>query len=136
MESTSSPTVQQRASLLPTALIGAAMLLVAIIFAASTSWYATFKAVHVVFAVIWIGGGALLTILAVIAEQQDDTEQMAASARQGAMVGERLFSPAAAIVLVMGIAMMINTDWGWGHFWVRFGLLGFASTFSVGLGLL
>ena len=28
--------------------------------------------------------------------------------------------------------MMINTDLGWGKFWVIFGLLGYAATFTVG----
>jgi hypothetical protein len=32
--------------------------------------------------------------------------------------------------------MMINVDWGWNHFWVVFGLIGFASTFVTGIGFL
>jgi len=133
---TTSASVPQRASMLPTALIAAAVLIVAIVFVASTNWYATFKAVHVVFAVVWIGGGLLLTILGVIAERQNDPEQLTAVARQAALVGEKLFTPAAGIVLAMGVAMMINTNWGWGHFWIIFGLLGFASTFTIGIGVL
>jgi uncharacterized membrane protein len=49
------------------------------------------------------------------------------------MVGERLFTPSALVVLAMGIAMMINGSLDWGTFWVSFGLLGFASTFVIGL---
>jgi len=136
METTAISSTAPRASLLPTALIGASFLVVAIVFAASSSWYLTFKAVHVSFAVIWIGGGGLLTILGVIAERKHDPVELAAVARQAAMVGEKLFSPAALIVLLTGIAMMIKTSWGWGHFWVIFGLIGFASTFLVGIGFL
>jgi len=126
----------QRSSLLPTALIAAAFLVVAIIFCASSSWYVTFKAVHVGFAAIWIGGGFLLTVLGLIAERQNDPDELAAVARQAALVGEKLFSPAAGIVLLAGIAMMINTDWGWNHFWIVAGLVGFASTFVTGIGVL
>jgi uncharacterized membrane protein len=36
----------------------------------------------------------------------------------------------------MGIAMMINTSWGWGHFWIVAGLIGYASTFIVGVAIL
>ena len=37
----------------------------------------------------------------------------------------------------MGIAMMLKTPGLWlGHFWIVFGLLGFASTFAIGLGVL
>ena len=36
----------------------------------------------------------------------------------------------------MGIAMMVNTDWGWGRFWVIAGLVGYAITFVTGVGVL
>jgi len=127
---------ERRPSLLPTALVAAALLAVAIAFCASSSWYLTFKAVHVGFAAIWIGGGFLLTVLGLIAERSRDPQQMAAIAKQAAMVGEKLFSPAAGIVLAAGIAMMVNTDWGWNHFWIVAGLVGFASTFATGIGVL
>jgi uncharacterized membrane protein len=137
MESTSAPSSSVRqASLAPTLAVGAAFLVVAAIFLSTSSWYFAFKTVHVVGAVVWIGGGLLLTILALIAERRNDPVEMATIARQAAYVGERVFVPASLVVLVMGIAMMLNTDWGWGHFWIVFGLLGFASTFTIGIGFL
>ena len=137
MDNTAATTLEaQRRSFLPTALIAAAFLVVAVVFCASSSWYATFKAVHVGFAVIWIGGGFLLTILGVIAERQNDPAQLAAIAKQAALVGQKLFSPSAGIVLLAGIAMMINTNWGWEHFWITAGLVGFASTFVTGIAVL
>jgi len=137
MESTAATTTpERRASLVPTGLVAAAFLVVAIVFCASSNWYATFKAVHVGFAAIWIGGGFLLTVLGLIAERQNDPAGLAAVAKQAAMVGQRLFSPASGIVLLAGIAMMINTNWGWGHFWITAGLIGFASTFVTGMGFL
>lgn len=57
-------------------------------------WYAIFKFVHVTFAVVWIGGGTLLTILALVAERGDDPMEVVIVARQAALVGERLFAPA------------------------------------------
>src|SRR5262249_22852577 len=137
MDTHAAPTTpERRASLLPTALIAAAFLVVAVVFCASSSWYFTFKAVHVGFAVIWVGGGFLLTVLGLIAERQNDPEQLVVVARQAAMVGEKLFSPAAGIVLLAGIAMMINIDWGWGHFWVTAGLVGFGSSFGTRVAVL
>src|SRR5262249_22878240 len=137
MDTHAAPTTpERRASLLPTALIAAACLVVAVVFCASSSWYFTLKAVHVGFAVIWVGGGFLLTALGLTAERQNDPEQLVVVARQVAMVGEKLFSPAAGIVLLAGIAMMINIDWGWGHFWVTAGLVGFAPSFVTGVAVL
>jgi uncharacterized membrane protein len=36
----------------------------------------------------------------------------------------------------MGVAMMINTDWGWGTFWVVVGLLGYLATFTIGIAVI
>jgi uncharacterized membrane protein len=130
-----SPT-QQPPSLLPTALVGVGFLLVALIFVWSASWYLTFKAVHVLFAVIWVGGGTMLTILGILAERQNDPVDKAKFARRAGQLGERLFTPVSIIVLAAGIAMMMNLDWGWNHFWIIFGLIGFATTFVIGIGIL
>jgi uncharacterized membrane protein len=99
----------------------------------TTDWYSLFKAFHVLFAVVWVGGGTLLTILAIIAERSNDPNQIAAVARQAATVGEKLFAPVGLVVLAMGIAMMINTNWGWGTFWIEAGLVGYAASFLIGL---
>src|SRR6266581_2198326 len=121
METTAA--TQPRSSSLPTALIVLAVLIVATIFCISShSWYLTFKAVHVGFAVIWIGGGMLLTILGIVAERSNDPAQLAAVARQAATVGEKFFTPASLITLLAGIGMMLNLNWGWGHFWIVAGL--------------
>lgn len=61
---------------------------------------------------------------------------MATVARQAATVGEKLFAPAGLVVVAMGIAMMVNTNWGWGRFWVVAGLVGYAITFVTGVGVL
>ena len=125
-----------------TLLLLGVVIVVGIIFAFSSSvflpnnWYSLFKAVHVTFAVLWVGGGLVLTILALRAERGMDPNDIVNIARYAAFVGERIFAPAGLIVFLMGIAMMINTNWGWGKFWVIVGLLGYASTFLTGIGVL
>jgi uncharacterized membrane protein len=137
METTSEATPTTRpASLLPSALIGAAFLVVAVVFAASSSWYATFMTVHVLFVVIWIGGGALLTVFGVLAERTNDPAQLSQIARMAAFAGERIFAPAGLVVVAMGVAMVLNAHLGFGHFWIVFGLLGFLATFVIGIGVL
>ncbi len=82
---------------------------------------------------IWIGGGFLLTLLGIIAETKNDPNEIAIVARQAAMVGEKLFAPAGLIVFLKGTAMMLNTNWGWGKFWIVAGLVGYALTFLTGI---
>jgi uncharacterized membrane protein len=139
METTSAAAPSRRTSSQLTIALGAAVLVLGLVFALSsiyTGWYAVFRVTHVVLAVFWVGGGVTLTILGLRAERLDDPAEMATLARQAAFVGERLFAPAGLVVLLMGIAMVINGDLGWGHFWVIAGLVGYAATFATGVGVL
>jgi uncharacterized membrane protein len=137
METTATRTpAAGRSSASLTAAIAAAFLVVTVIFASTTTWYFVFKTVHVVGAVVWVGGGTLLTVLALLAERRQDPVELATIARQAAFVGERIFAPTGVIVFAMGIAMMINGDLDWGQFWVIAGLIGYASTFLTGLTVL
>jgi len=136
VEDTTAQAPVARASQLPSALIGLAFLVVAIVFAASSSWYDTFLAVHILFVVIWIGGGLFLTLFGILAERSRDPAQMAQITKMAAFAGEKVFAPAAIVVLAMGISMVLNADLGFGHFWLIFGLLGFASSFVIGIGVL
>jgi uncharacterized membrane protein len=118
------------------------VVLVGVVFAFSSSiylpnnWYSLFKAVHVTLAVVWVGGGVLLVILALLAQRTKDPAQLVTVARQAAFAGERIFAPAGLVVFLMGIAMMINTNFGWGKFWVILGLVGYAATFITGIAVL
>jgi uncharacterized membrane protein len=125
-----------RSSLQLSLTLLAAVAVVVVIFAMSSiydGWYALFKTVHVTFAIIWIGGGFLLTLLGLMAEHKNDPVEIATVARQAAAVGQKVFAPAGLIVFLMGIAMMINGDLDWGQFWVIAGLIGYATTFITGL---
>jgi uncharacterized membrane protein len=137
METTSEASARTKpASLLPTLLIGAVALVVAIVFLASSSWFTVFLTIHLLFVVIWIGGGALLTVLGLMAQRTRDGEQLAQIARQAAFAGERIFAPSALIVVAAGIAMVLNVGYGFDHFWLLFGLLGFLTTFVLGVAVL
>lgn len=123
-----------------TVAIGVAVAVLALVFALQSAWYsdwyAIFRVIHVSVAVFWVGGGILLTVLGLRAEVSDDPNEIALLARWAAWTGERLFAPAGGVVLVMGIAMMINTNWGWGKFWVVAGLIGYAMSMAIGIAVL
>src|SRR5436190_18125350 len=100
----------------------AGVAIVGVIFAFSGSiflpndWYALFKAVHVLFAVIWVGGGVTIMIHAIRAQRATDPDGIVLVAKQAAFMGEKVFAPVGLITFLMGIGMMINTNLGWGHF--------------------
>jgi uncharacterized membrane protein len=121
-------------------VLGGLVVVIGVTFAFESSfysnWYALFRVAHVVVAVFWVGGGALLTVLGLRAERSTDPNEIATLVRQAVFAGEKLFAPAGGIVFLMGIAMMINTDWGWGTFWIDAGLVGYAATFITGIAVL
>jgi uncharacterized membrane protein len=128
----------RRASNTITAVVGLAVVALALVFLFNTNvftsdWYAFFKWVHVTGAVIWVGGGLTLTILALRAERSADPTEMALIARQAAFVGERVFAPIGLLVLGMGIGMVVNLNLDWGTSWIVIGLVGYAITFLTGL---
>jgi uncharacterized membrane protein len=130
-----------RASTWITAGIGVAVAAVGLTFALNTTdapshWFAVFKLIHVGVAVFWVGGGILLTVLALWAQTKDDPEELATVARQAAFIGERFFAPAGLVVLAMGVTMVINDHIGFGTTWVIIGLVGYAMTFTTGVAFL
>ncbi len=100
------------------------------------TWFDWFKAGHVIVAVLWVGGGATLTLLALMTLRLKDPVRLAQFAHQAGMIGERLYTPASLLVLLFGIAMMTNDDgqlrFDWDMTWVRIALVGWALTFLVG----
>ncbi|HVS86538.1 MAG TPA: DUF2269 family protein [Gaiellaceae bacterium] len=123
-----------------TAGLGLAVAVLGVVFAFDSSWYghwyALFRLIHVVVAVFWVGGGLLITVLGLRASSSDDPNEIVTLARWAGFVGEKMFAPAGLVVFAMGIAMMINTDWGWGKFWIDAGLVGYLATFVTGVAFL
>lgn len=102
---------------------------------AATTWFGVFKLVHVCVAVFWVGGGLLITTLALRAQLAKDPAELATIARQASFAGEKIFAPAGGIVLAMGIAMSINQHL-FSKTWVDIGLAGWALTFVTGIAVL
>jgi uncharacterized membrane protein len=141
MDTPASVPAEERTSGTLTYALLAILIVVAAIFAFNSTavpdhWYGLFKAMHVTFAVLWVGGAAMLTLLAIAAERSNDPMQIAQIARQAAAVGEKFFAPVGLVTFLMGVAMMLNTSWGWGHFWIVVALVGYATTFGIGIGVI
>ena len=100
------------------------------------TWYTFFKSVHVVAAAIWIGGAAMIQAFAFRIVRTGDARRQAEFAKDSEVVGMRIFIPATWVLLLAGIALMINGDWSWGQNWIVFGLIAFALSFVLGAGFL
>jgi uncharacterized membrane protein len=104
----------------------------AISFLANTDWYLVFKTLHVFFAIVWLGGGSMITVLAWRANRAHDTAQLMQIGKQAEWLSNRIFVPSSLVVLVMGFVLMHKGQWGYDHFWTLFGLIGWFVSFAVG----
>lgn len=93
-----------------------------------------YLAIHVIAAVVWVGGDITLTTLGIVFERRQDGETLAALGRMGTWIGTRVYTPALFVVIAFGIALMHEFNFDWGQFWVIFGLLGWATAGGIGIG--
>jgi uncharacterized membrane protein len=108
----------------------------AIAFFSNTSWYGVFNSIHVLAAIVWLGGGAATTLLAWRAQRAKDNAQLLQIAKQAEWLSFRVFVPASLVVVAMGFVLMHKGDWGYGHFWTLFGLIAWGVSFAVGAAFL
>ena len=134
---TQAPVAGQRTALEWLGILGPiAGLAVLVLFLSKTSWYQVFKSIHVLAAVVWLGGGAVITVLAWRAQRAKDYGQLLQIGRQAEWLSTRVFVPASLVVLAMGIVLMHKGDWGYDHFWALFGLIAWGVSFVVGAAFL
>jgi uncharacterized membrane protein len=100
------------------------------------TWYTFFKSVHVVAAVIWVGGAAMIQAFAFRIVRTGDGRRQAEFSKDTEVVGMRVFIPAALVLLAAGIGMMVNLDWSWSQNWIILGLIAFALSLALGAGFL
>ena len=86
-------------------LIGLAL---AVVFLSNTSWYLVFESIHVLAAVIWLGGGAAITLLAWRAQRARDNAELLQVAKQAEWMSLRVFVPM-SVVVVAGASVASET---------------------------
>ena len=98
------------------------------------TWYDWFKTGHVLAAVLWVGGGATLTVYALLTVRKDTPEEQASMARKIGLLGERFYAPLSLLVLGFGFGLMENgqSPWSYDQFFVIFALAGWAFSFVTG----
>jgi uncharacterized membrane protein len=100
------------------------------------TWYTFFKSVHVICAVIWVGGATMVQAYAFRILGTGDGKRQADFAKDTEIVGMRVFLPASLLLFLAGIGMMVNLSWPWGQNWIVLGLIAFGLSFAIGIGFL
>jgi uncharacterized membrane protein len=73
--------------------------------------------VHIVCAVIWVGGGFYVQVLAVRVNRSDDPMELPRLGRNVEFIGSRVFMPAAVVLFIAGTAMTLQA-WSFGQAWI------------------
>jgi len=95
-------------------------------------WYTLFKFLHVVTAIIWIGGAFIMLMFGINAVRQNDDAQLVSVAAQMGWAAERIYVPASMATVVLGI-IVATLGGPWGQTWVILGLVGMAITMALGI---
>ena len=98
----------------------------------AVTWYQVWKTVHVLGAVVWVGGALMLNILASLAMRSPLPGRRAEFAREAEKVGLRLFAPTGLILVVVGFVLVHQGGWGYEP-WVVLGIGAYALSFLTGL---
>src|SRR2546426_4715216 len=99
-------------------------------------WYTFFKSIHVIPAVIWIGGAAMIQAYAFRIIRTGDGKRQADFAKDTEVVGMRVFVPASAILFLAAIGLMVNAGLPWGQNWIVLGIVAWGLSFAIGAGFL
>jgi uncharacterized membrane protein len=92
---------------------------------------------HVVAAMVWLGGGILLAALATRLLRDRDPAAISGFIANLRVIGPAMLAPATVAVVGLGVWMVLNSSaWDFGQFWIQFGLALFAGAFLIGAGYL
>jgi uncharacterized membrane protein len=98
------------------------------------SWVELLLFVHVAMAIVWVGGGLVLQLLAHRVSSAGDPGRTAALGRDIEWIGTRVFVPASLLAFLTGVLLVVESDfYGFGDSWIVMALLLYAITFFAGL---
>jgi uncharacterized membrane protein len=100
------------------------------------TWYEFLLFVHISAAVVWVGAGFLLVVLAIRADRTDDEAGIRRILDDNAWLATHLFIPSSLLVFLGGILLTIEGPWQFDQLWIVIGLVGYLSTFVTGIGVL
>lgn len=90
--------------------------------------------VHVLAAVIWVGGGIAMHILGRRVLKRNDSEEIFKFSNEVNTVALRLYAPTSLVLLIAGILLVNEAGYEFSQLWITLGFLGWGFSFLVGIG--
>ena len=98
--------------------------------------YQFYLTVHVLAAIVWVGGALVTQVYAVRAQADTSPDRLVGFARDVEFVGKTMFTPASLVLVIFGFLLVNEGNWSLGDIWLTFALIVFAASFAVGIGFL
>jgi uncharacterized membrane protein len=100
---------------------------------ATQTLYDWLRFLHVLAAMVWIGGGVMLAVTGARALRDPDRGAVGRFAGSLRVLGPLVLAPATVAVLGLGIWLVVDSDaWDFGQLWVQLGLGLFVAAASIG----
>lgn len=91
---------------------------------------------HILGAVVWVGGGLMLSVIGLRARRSGDIGIIRDFAQTLSYVGLRVFMPAVLVLLVTGVWIVLSGEGNFLKLWILLALGGFAVAFVIAVGYL
>jgi uncharacterized membrane protein len=96
--------------------------------------YELLLTIHVLAAVVWVGGNISLHILGRRTLKRGDPQEIVEFSNEINTVALRLYAPTSLILLVAGILLVNEAGYEFSQLWITLGFLGWIFSFIVGVG--
>src|SRR5215212_2113443 len=100
------------------------------------TWYEFWLFLHILAAMVWIGGAAAIQVFGILTKRAADPAKTAFFAQNVSFTVSRVLLPAALVVLAAGVGLVENGNWDWSEPFVVSGLLLWAAVALVAFGFL
>lgn len=100
---------------------------------ASITAYKTLLAIHILAAVLWVGGGATLQVMGRIARRSGDRERMNQFSKDAAYIGPRLYAPLSIILLLVGFPLVDKAGYELSDTFISIAFAGWIVSFLIGI---
>ncbi len=103
---------------------------------ADVTAYTVAKFLHVMLAIVWVGGAIMIQLLARSAQASALPGRIAELSADVENIGKKVFTPLSILVLLLGVYLVQEGDWGFGSLWISLAMLGILISIVNGAGYL